>query len=107
MEFIIGKITGGAVYWNMGALWVRARRPTDTNAGCLANNWVNSTEISGDHIVEQHVHEYEHEDLLKSIVSGNLLNESGQVALSCATAILGRIAAYTGQTVLMSKFLEP
>ncbi len=201
----IGKINGGAVYWNMGALWVRDRRPTDTNAGYLANNWVNWMEVSGDHIVEQHVHQldvanwfigrvpekatavgarhrrrsgnqydcfavdfdygdgvhiasmcrqisgcsgnvsehfrtpnceflgqarsvkmldgsaveledcahtgnpyvHEHEDLLKGIVSGDVLNEGEQVALSCATAILGRIAAYTGQTVLMSKLLDP
>ena len=201
----IGKVVGGAVYWNMGALWVRDRRPTDTNAGYLANNWVNWLEVSGDHIVEQHVHQldvanwfigripekataigarhrrrsgnqydcfavdydygegvhiaslcrqisgcsgnvsehfrtpnceflgqarsvklldgtevaledcghtdnpyvHEHEDLLKSIVSGDVLNEGEQVALSCATAIIGRIAAYTGQTVLMSKFLNP
>ncbi len=53
----IGEILGGAVYWNMAALWVRDRRPTDTNAGYLANNWVNWMESSGDHIVEQHVHQ--------------------------------------------------
>jgi myo-inositol 2-dehydrogenase / D-chiro-inositol 1-dehydrogenase len=201
----IGEVTGGTVYWNMGALWVRDRRPDDTNAGYLANNWVNWTEISGDHIVEQHVHQldvanwfvgripekatgigarhrrrsgnqydcffidfdygqglhigsmcrqisgtsgnvsehfrtpnceflggarsvklldgtnvdledcghagnplvHEHENLLKGILSGEVLNEGEQIALSCATAILGRIAAYTGQTVLMSKFLDP
>ncbi|MFO7936342.1 MAG: Gfo/Idh/MocA family oxidoreductase [Kiritimatiellia bacterium] len=201
----IGRITGGAVYWNTAALWVRDRRPSDTNAGYMANNWVNWLEISGDHIVEQHVHQldvanwflgrtpekatavgarhrrrsgnqydcfsvdfdygdgvhiasmcrqisgcsgnvsehfrtdncafiggaksvklldgtnleledcghtgnpyvHEHEDLLKGILSGDVLNEGEQVALSCATAIIGRIAAYTGQTVLMSKFLNP
>ena len=199
----IGEILGGAVYWNMGALWVRDRRPTDTNAGYLANNWVNWLESSGDHIVEQHVHQldvvnwflgrtpktatgigarhrrrsgnqydcfsvdydygdgvhihsmcrqisgtstyvgerfrtpncefvgnaksvklldgtkldladcghagnpyvHEHEDLLKGILSGDVLNEGEQVAMSCATAIIGRISAYTGQTVRMSDLI--
>ncbi|MDA3924234.1 MAG: Gfo/Idh/MocA family oxidoreductase [Kiritimatiellae bacterium] len=200
----IGKITGGAVYWNMSALWVRDRRPTDTNAGYLANNWVNWLESSGDHIVEQHVHQldvvnwymgctpksatgigarhrrrsgnqydcfsvdfdygdgahihsmcrqisgcsnfvgerfrtpncefvgnaksvklldgskldlvdcahkgnpyvHEHEDLLKGILSGDVLNEGEQVAMSCATAIIGRISAYTGMTVRMSDLIS-
>ena len=199
----IGEILGGAVYWNMGALWVRDRRPTDTNAGYLANNWVNWLESSGDHIVEQHLHQldvvnwflgrtpktatgvgarhrrrsgnqydcfgvdfdygdgvhihsmcrqisgcsnfvgerfrtsncefvgdaksvklldgtkldladcghkenpyvHEHEDLLKGILSGDVLNEGEQVAMSCATAIIGRISAYTGQTVRMSDLI--
>ncbi len=199
----IGKIVGGAVYWNMGALWVRDRKDTDTNAGYLANNWVNWVESSGDHIVEQHVHQldvvnwymgripksataigarhrrrsgnqydcfgvdydydegvhihsmcrqitgcsnfvgerfrtpncefvgdaksiklldgtdvpmpdcghtgnpyvHEHENLLKGILSGEVLNEGEQVALSCATAIIGRISAYTGLTVRMSDLL--
>lgn len=41
----------------------------------------------------------EHVDLIKSIRSGNPLNEGRQVAESTLTAIGGRIAAYTGRTV--------
>ena len=48
---------------------------------------------------------HEHEDLLKGILSGDLLNEGEQVAMSCATAIIGRISAYTGVTVRMSDLL--
>ncbi|MBI5382617.1 MAG: Gfo/Idh/MocA family oxidoreductase [Opitutae bacterium] len=39
----------------------------------------------------------EHEDLIKSIRSGNPLNEGEQVAISTLTAIGGRMAAYTGR----------
>lgn len=41
----------------------------------------------------------EHTDLINSIRDNEPLNELKQVAESCATAILGRTAAYTGQIV--------
>lgn len=52
----IGKVVGGAVYWNGTVPWVRARQAGMSNSEYLCNNWVNWTEMSGDHIVEQHVH---------------------------------------------------
>jgi predicted dehydrogenase len=51
----VGKVLGGAVYWNGTVPWVR-NRDGKSNAAYLASNWVNWTEMSGDHIVEQHVH---------------------------------------------------
>jgi len=45
----------------------------------------------------------EHVDLIKSIRSGNPLNEGVQVAESTLTAIMGRMAAYTGQEVTWEK----
>ena len=47
----------------------------------------------------------EHVDLLKSITSGNPLNEGRQVAESCMAAIMGRISAYTGQMVRWSEVM--
>lgn len=41
----------------------------------------------------------EHKDLIASIRSGEPLNEGQRVAESCLTAIMGRMAAYTGETV--------
>jgi predicted dehydrogenase len=52
----IGKIVSGNVYWNGTVPWVRARKEGQRNDEYLCNNWVNWTELSGDHIVEQHVH---------------------------------------------------
>ncbi|OGV65969.1 MAG: hypothetical protein A2283_04665 [Lentisphaerae bacterium RIFOXYA12_FULL_48_11] len=198
----LGKILGGTIYWCQARGSVRQRRPTDTNAGYMANNWMNWAEMSGDHIVEQHVHNIdvanwfigrppktavgvgarlrrptgnqydffsvdydygdglhihslsrqipgcyarvgenfmtdiaeimgggkvrrfdgkevkyaevghtgnpyvnEHADMLKSILDGNVLNEGESVAMSTATAIIGRISAYTGQAVRMSDIL--
>ena len=53
----IGEIVGGSVSWNMGILWMAERKPGMSNADFLAKNWLNFTELSGDHIVEQHVHQ--------------------------------------------------
>jgi len=211
----ISKIVGGAIYWNGTVPFVRPRLPGMTNAAYLANNWVNWTEVNGDHIVEQHVHNIdvanwfigrypktatgfgarnrrvsgnqydffsidfdygegvhihsmcrqiagcsnfvgekfrtidgeltgggkymvngqevkieeveqpkfdfstgvdpkeggnpytiEHYDLLKGILTGNVLNEGENVAHSTACAIMGRLSAYTGLTVRMSDILE-
>jgi myo-inositol 2-dehydrogenase / D-chiro-inositol 1-dehydrogenase len=52
----IGKIVGGKVMWCMNQLWIRPRNPGESNAEYLARNWVNFLEMSGDHIVEQHMH---------------------------------------------------
>jgi predicted dehydrogenase len=199
----IGPVVGGAVYWNGTVPWVRTRRDGESNASYLCNNWVNWTEMSGDHIVEQHVHNIdvanwfigrfprtaigfgartrrvsgnqydffgidfdygdgvhihsmcrqiggtntmvgerlrstdaeisgggrvqkiggdavqlegdfqdgnpymiEHVDLLKGIMSGDVLNEGENVAMSTACAIIGRISAYTGRTIRMSDIIE-
>ncbi|MGJ8651815.1 MAG: Gfo/Idh/MocA family protein [Opitutaceae bacterium] len=53
----IGEVVGGSVSWNMGTLWNVSRQPGMSNAEFLARNWLNFTEMSGDHIVEQHVHQ--------------------------------------------------
>ena len=56
MEGAIGEITGGAVYWNQSRLWYRTREAGWTDAEWMIRDWVNWKWLSGDHIVEQHVH---------------------------------------------------
>ncbi len=56
MEGTIGEITGGAVYWNGGKLWHRSRENGWSDADWMIKDWVNWKWLSGDHIVEQHVH---------------------------------------------------
>ena len=55
-EGYIGEITGGNVYWNQGMLWYRDRQPNWTDTEWMIRDWVNWKWLSGDHIVEQHVH---------------------------------------------------
>ncbi len=55
-EGMIGDITGGNVYWNQGMLWYRNREKGWSDMEWMIRDWVNWTWLSGDHIVEQHVH---------------------------------------------------
>jgi predicted dehydrogenase len=52
----IGTIVGAQCYWNMGDLWVKLREPNMTDMEWHCRNWLYFSWTSGDHIVEQHVH---------------------------------------------------
>ena len=54
---LIGEIVGGNIYFNMGMLWYRMKEPQWTDMEWMIRDWVNWTWLSGDHIVEQHVHD--------------------------------------------------
>jgi len=56
MNGAIGEITGGTVYWNQNMLWFRERQAGWSDAEWMIRDWVNWKWLSGDHIVEQHVH---------------------------------------------------
>lgn len=198
----LGTIRGGSIYWCGGWGSVRPRKPGATNAQYMTNNWMNWAQMSGDHIVEQHVHNIdvanwfigraprtamavgartrrqtgnqydffsvdfdygegvhihslcrqipgcagrigelftteqaevsgggkvsrfdgkevsfeevgnednpyvnEHAALLDSVLNGRMLNEGEATACSTASAIMGRLSAYTGQTVRLSDIL--
>jgi predicted dehydrogenase len=53
---LIGEITGGTVYWNQSMLWFRERQAGWSDCEWMIRDWVNWKWLSGDHIVEQHVH---------------------------------------------------
>ncbi len=52
----IGRIVSASCYWNQGGLWVHERRPEWSDMEWQLRNWLYFTWLSGDHIVEQHVH---------------------------------------------------
>lgn len=52
----IGDVVSGQVYWNQGGLWMNARKPEWTDTEWQLRNWLYFTWLSGDHIVEQHIH---------------------------------------------------
>lgn len=52
----IGEIKGGVVQWNGQIPWIKPRQQGESDADYLSHNWLNFTEMSGDHIVEQHIH---------------------------------------------------
>ncbi len=51
-----GAMRGGRVFWLGRVPWVRRRQGGESNAMYMARNWLHFNELSGDHIVEQHVH---------------------------------------------------
>jgi len=52
----IGEVVGGQCYWNQGELWVVKKTPEMSDMEWQCRNWLYFTWLSGDHIVEQHVH---------------------------------------------------
>lgn len=52
----IGDILAAKAYWNQAHVWYKDREPGQTDMEYMLRNWNNFTWLSGDHIVEQHVH---------------------------------------------------
>ncbi len=52
----IGDILAARCYWNTGGLWMKPRQPDWSDMEWQLRNWVYFTWLSGDHLVEQHVH---------------------------------------------------
>ena len=52
----IGKIVAARCYWNQSQLWSRPRQKGWSDMEAMLRDWVNWCWLSGDHIVEQHVH---------------------------------------------------
>jgi myo-inositol 2-dehydrogenase/D-chiro-inositol 1-dehydrogenase len=53
---VIGDIVGANAYWNQSKLWHRDGNKEWTEMEWMIRDWVNWIWLSGDHIVEQHVH---------------------------------------------------
>ena len=53
----IGDLTHIRVFFNTGGLWTRPRREGQTEMQYQVSNWYYFVWLSGDHIVEQHVHD--------------------------------------------------
>lgn len=52
----IGELVSARCYWNQGGLWVHQRKPEYSDMEWQCRNWLYFTWLSGDHIVEQHIH---------------------------------------------------
>jgi len=70
----IGDLAFLRVYFNTGAIWVRPRRPDQTEMQHQVRNWYHFTWLSGDHIVEQHVHDI---DIGNWIAKGHPIEAQG------------------------------
>jgi len=64
----IGKVVAGRVYWNMGSLWNVAPDAKKSDVENQVRNWLYHSWLSGDHIVEQHVHQL---DIMQWVMGGH------------------------------------
>jgi predicted dehydrogenase len=52
----IGEVLSAKAYWNQAHVWYNEKTPGQTDMEHMMRNWNNFSWLSGDHIVEQHVH---------------------------------------------------
>jgi len=64
----IGRVITGRVYWNMGSLWNVAPDAKKSDVENQIRNWLYHSWLSGDHIVEQHVHQL---DVMQWVMGGH------------------------------------
>jgi predicted dehydrogenase len=74
----IGEIVAGRAYWNGGGAFFNPRKPGQSDMEYQLRNWVYYPWLSGDHIVEQHIHNL---DVMNWALQGHPLR---------ATAVGGR-----------------
>lgn len=72
----IGEIMFLRAYWNGGAIWIRRRQPNQNELQYQVYNWYHFTWLSGDNIVEQHVHNL---DVCNWVMSDDLFNPTHPV----------------------------
>src|SRR5262249_18034370 len=76
-----------------------------TKGVCQANAYtINGKRVASGRGIDPYVQE--HTDLINCIRQGKPINELQNVAESTLTAIMGRLAAYTGKTVTWEKALN-
>jgi myo-inositol 2-dehydrogenase / D-chiro-inositol 1-dehydrogenase len=73
-EDAIGEVLSGQVFWNQGGLWNQARQPAWSDTEWQIRNWLYFTWLSGDHIVEQHVHNI---DVANWVLKGHPIKATG------------------------------
>ncbi|MEX0936974.1 MAG: Gfo/Idh/MocA family oxidoreductase [Pirellulales bacterium] len=61
----IGDILLTRVYWNGAGVWVRPRKPDQTEMEYQMRNWYYFNWLCGDHICEQHIHNLDVSNWLK------------------------------------------
>ena len=79
-EGVIGRITGAYAYYMIGPLWLRERLPGMSDMEWQCRNWYYFTWLSGDHIVEQFVHNIDLMAWVMQAVPEHALSMGGRVA---------------------------
>ena len=70
----IGDLVSARAYWNQGGLWNKGRERGWSDLEWQIRNWLYFTWLSGDHIVEQHVHNL---DVVNWAMGGHPVSATG------------------------------
>jgi len=70
----IGEVQYLRAYFNSRGVWVKTRKPGQSEMEYQVNNWYYFTWLSGDHIVEQHIHDL---DVCNWIMQGHPVEAQG------------------------------
>ncbi len=70
----IGDVLSGQVFWNQGGLWSHEKQSGWSDVEWQIRNWLYFTWLSGDHIVEQHVHNI---DVANWVLGGHPVKATG------------------------------
>ncbi|WP_153555230.1 Gfo/Idh/MocA family protein [Roseimaritima sediminicola] len=71
----IGDIISARCYWNGGGVWVRPRKPEQSELAYQTFNWYYFNWLCGDHINEQHIHNL---DVINWVMQGYPIEAQGQ-----------------------------
>jgi len=74
----IGEIVAAQCYWNMGDLWVKDRPAGMSEIEWQCRNWLYFSWLSGDHIVEQHVHNIDVVNWAMGVMPKNVMGMGGR-----------------------------
>jgi predicted dehydrogenase len=76
----IGEIVAAQCYWNQGGLWVKERTAEMSEIEWQCRNWLYFSWLSGDHIVEQHVHNIDVVNWAMGAMPKNIMGMGGRQA---------------------------
>ncbi len=80
----IGELVFARAYWNGAGVWVRPRTKEQTELEYQLRNWYYFNWLSGDHIVEQHVHNL---DVINWVMKSHPVEAQGQGGREVRTGI--------------------
>ncbi|MDA1180306.1 MAG: Gfo/Idh/MocA family oxidoreductase, partial [Planctomycetota bacterium] len=81
---MIGDINFTRAYWNGAGVWVRSRKPNESEMDYQLRNWYYFNWLCGDHIVEQHIHNL---DVINWLKNGYPVDAQGQGGRQVRTGI--------------------
>jgi predicted dehydrogenase len=76
----LGELMILRAYWNDPPIWIRQRQPDQTEMEFQMRNWYHFVWLSGDHIVEQHVHNL---DVCNWVKGDHPVTAQGQGSCHC------------------------